>query len=340
MKHTYIICEIGVNHNGDIQLAKRMIDESYRCGCDAVKFQAFKTSKLVAKDTSLAEYQRENTSKKVKKQYDMLKQYELSESSFIELKKYTDSLKLDFIVTPFDFESLDFLKQKLKLKLIKFSSADLNNYPLIQKAIDYGMSMILSTGMSTLKGIQDTVQFIEKSHGTIEAILHCTTSYPTNYDEVNLNVIDTLKDNFNYKIGYSDHTIGELVPLSAVAKGAQVIEKHVTTSCDLEGPDHKASMEFTDLKKMIDKIRLLEVALGNPEKVITESENKNKNIVIKKIVASHDLNKGTLLKLDDLDYLRSEIGIEVKHVYEILNKEIILDISKNSPITWEMLKNE
>lgn len=340
MNHTYIICEIGVNHNGDMNLAKEMIKMSKKCGCDAVKFQAYKTEDLVKENTFLAEYQKSNLRKEKNSQFNMLNKYELSEDNFMELKKISDSLNVDFLVTPFDLHSLQYLSEKLRLKKIKISSADLNNYPLLQAAIKLNMSVILSTGMATLEDIKSSVNFIEKNNGNIDGILHCTTSYPTIWEDVNLNVIDTYKKEFFYPVGYSDHTVGDLIPVCAVAKGATIIEKHVTLSRDLEGPDHKASMEFADLKIMIEKIRTLEMSLGDGVKIITDIENKNKNIAIKKIVAGHDININHILNYDDFNYLRSNDGIEVKFVDKLIGKKCKKGIKKGDPILWEMIDSD
>ena len=340
MKHTYIICEIGVNHNGDVKLAREMMKRSKECGCDAVKFQAYKTENLVKKDTFLADYQKNNLTKDKSSQFNMLNKYELKENDFIELKKMAESLDVDFLVTPFDAESLKYLSEKLKLNKIKVSSADLNNFPLLLDAIKLNMSVILSTGMATLEDIKSTVKYIEQNNGHIDGILHCTTSYPTQWDDVNLNVIDTYKKEFSYPIGYSDHTIGDLIPLGAVAKGAAIIEKHVTLSRNFEGPDHKASMEFDDLKVMIEKIRTLEISLGDGVKKITDIEIKNKNIAIKKIVAKCDIHKGHTLSYEDFNYLRSNNGIEVKYVHELIGKKCKMEIKEGEPVLWEMIVSD
>jgi sialic acid synthase SpsE len=337
---TYIICEIGVNHNGDFNVAKQMIDEAFNAGCSAVKFQAYKTSMLVKENTKLADYQKENVEPTTNSQYEMLKNYELSEEQFFNLENYTQKIGLDFLVTPFDSASLLMLKNNLNLKVIKISSSDLNNYPLIKEAIGLNLEMILSTGMATLSDIKDTIKFITKHKGRIAGILHCTTSYPTNLEEVNLNIIDMFIREFPFTIGYSDHTIGDLVPISAVAKGARIIEKHVTLSKNLPGPDHKASMEFDDLKHMIDKIRNLELALGIENKQPTITELKNKVVAIKKIHLKRDISMGEVLQEEDLYFLRANDGIEVKHVYEVIGKKANMKLIKDSILNWDMISSD
>ena len=263
MNHVYIIAEVGVNHNGDIRLAKQMIDAAKDAGVDAVKFQTFIAENLVSSCAEKADYQKETTGSD-ESQLDMIKKLELSFDDFAELKSYCASRNLDFMSTPFDFESIDFLAE-LGQEIFKIPSGEITNLPYLLEIGKLKQKVILSTGMSTLSEIADALKIL-KDAGTAEiTLLHCNTAYPTPYEDVNLNAMHTLKDVFNIPVGYSDHTPGIEVPVAAVAKGAVVIEKHFTLDKNMEGPDHKASLEPDELKQIVTAIRNIEKALGRTE---------------------------------------------------------------------------
>lgn len=327
----FIIAEAGVNHNGDITLAKKLIDVAVDSGVDAVKFQTWKTELIVTKDAIQAEYQTENTGKK-ESQFDMLKRLELSCDDFRELKNYCDKKNILFISTPDEFESADFLSQLQDM--FKIGSGELTNIPFLKHIGKYGKRIILSTGMGTLGEIEKALFTLIKAGTKKENItlLHATTMYPTPMNEVNLNAMLTIKNAFNIKVGYSDHTMGIEIPIAAVALGAKVIEKHFTISRDMDGPDHKASLEPQELKQMVESIRNIEKAMGNGEKTPQQSEISNKKVVRKSIVANREIKKGELLNEENLTTKRvgsglsSELWDEViglKSNYEFQKDELI-----------------
>ncbi|WP_290138215.1 N-acetylneuraminate synthase [Allocoprobacillus halotolerans] len=295
MDKTYIIAEAGVNHNGDINLARQLIDAAAEARVNCIKFQTFKTSQLVSKYAQKAEYQKK-TDIKNETQFDMLKKLELSFDDFYELKNYSEMKGLDFCSTSFDIESTEFLA-KLHMPFWKIPSGEVTNLPYIIKIAKYNEPMIMSTGMCTMEEIEFIVKIIRKYNNQELTLLHCNTEYPTPFEDVNLKAMNTMKDKFNVRVGYSDHTKGIEVPIAAVALGAKVIEKHFTLSRHMEGPDHKASLEPNELKEMVTSIRNIEKALGLEEKKVSQSENKNKCIARKSIVAKKVLERAmSLLK--------------------------------------------
>lgn len=307
MSKVFIIAEAGVNHNGDINIAKRMIDVACEVGVDAIKFQTFKTEKLVCANAEKAEYQKETTEKN-ESQAEMLKKLELSKDEHVELIQYCNKKKIMFLSTPFDEESIDLLVE-LKLPIIKIPSGEITNYPYIRKIGQLRKKVILSTGMSTLEEIADVIEVL-KNNGTEEiTLLHCNSQYPTPMEDVNLNAMITMKDTFHLNVGYSDHTLGIEVPIAATAMGATVIEKHFTLDRTMEGPDHRASLEPDELKTMVRAIRNIEKALGSKEKKVSQSEDNNVKIVRKSIVASKSINKGDLFTEENLTTKRPGTGI-------------------------------
>lgn len=304
----FIIAEAGVNHNGDINLAKKLIDVAVEAGVDAVKFQTWKTELLVSKKASQAEYQIENTGIK-ESQFDMLKRLELSYDEFIELKKYCDSKNIMFLSTPDEFESADFLANLQDI--FKIGSGELTNLPYLKHIGNMNKKVILSTGMGNLGEIEKAITVLINADTKKENItlLHATTMYPTPMNEVNLNAMLTIQKAFNMNVGYSDHTMGIEVPIAAVALGAKVIEKHYTLSREMEGPDHKASLEPNELKEMVNAIRNIEVALGNGEKLPQVSEKENIKVVRKTIVANKNISKGEYYTIDNLTVKRVGYGL-------------------------------
>lgn len=279
--YTFIIAEAGVNHNGELHLAKKLIDGAVDAGADAVKFQTFKAARLVCEHASQAEYQKVNTGEKTT-QLEMLRNYELAEESHRTLIAYARQKGILFLSSPFDFESIDLL-DRLGLKILKIPSGEINNLPYLRKIGGLGKELILSSGMADLGEIEDALDVLEDSGTPLERItvLHCNTEYPTPFEDVNLMAIRTIAEAFRVKVGYSDHTLGLEVPIAAVALGAEVIEKHLTLDQDMEGPDHKASMEPHDFKKMVRAIRNIERALGDgiKKQVFTKSgESRQKKI--------------------------------------------------------------
>lgn len=308
MKHTLIIAEAGVNHNGSIVMAKQLIDAAAIAGVDYVKFQTFKAEKLVTKDAKQADYQQRNAADD--SQYSMLKKLELSEAQHEELIAYCMEKGLKFLSTAFDMESVEYL-HSLRLGLWKIPSGEITNYPYLKAIAQYGKPVILSTGMCEMEDVQNAVDVLCK-HGLKKeqiTVLHCNTEYPTPMQDVNLKAMQEIKDAIGVKVGYSDHTQGIEVPIAAVALGAEVIEKHFTLDRTLPGPDHKASLEPNELKAMVDAIRNIEQALGDGRKHVSESERKNMAIARKSIVAARDINHGEMLTEDNLCVKRPGNGI-------------------------------
>jgi len=302
----FIIAEAGVNHNGSIKLAKKLVDIAKEADVDAVKFQTFRAKEIVSLNSKKANYQYRA---KEKTQYEMLRALELSFDDFRELKRYCDNSNIEFISTPYDIKSVEFLNE-MGVKRFKVSSADLINKPLIEAIAKTKKQIILSTGMATLGEIERTISLIYNLGSKNIILLHCTTSYPTPYDQVNMNILNTLKNSFGLPIGYSDHTIGIEVPIMAVSMGAKVIEKHFTLDCTMEGPDHFASLEPNELKKMVKAIRNVEKAFGIKRKKITDNEKKNILYMRRSIHTSVDIKTGEEIKDNNIKITRPFNGIE------------------------------
>ncbi len=321
MERTIIIAEAGVNHNGDINLAKRLIDAAVEAGVDYVKFQTFKASKSVTADAGKADYQKQNTGNTSETQFEMLRKLELSEAQHYELMHYCKERNINFLSTAFDLESLDFLKE-LGLSLFKVPSGELTNLPYLEKIARLADSLILSTGMSTLGEIEDAVTVLRANTGAQITILHCNTEYPTPFSDVNLLAMNTIKRHFNLTIGYSDHTIGIEVPIAAVALGAKIIEKHFTLDRNMDGPDHAASIEPDELKAMVSAIRNIELALGESIKEPSASELKNINIARKSIHLSRAIEAHEILSEGDFQMLRPGDGISPMKYRQFIGKKI------------------
>lgn len=318
MEKVFILVEAGVNHNGCLETAKKMIQVAKDSGADAIKFQTFKAEKLVSKFAEKAEYQKNNT-QVIETQLEMIKKLELTFENFRELKKYCEELGILFLSTPFDFDSIEFLKE-LKMEIWKIPSGEITNLPYLRKVGKIAKKIIISTGMCELFEIEEALNVLKASGVNDIAILHCNTEYPTPMKDVNLRAMQTLKQKFNQKIGYSDHTLGIEVPIAAVALGAEIIEKHFTLDKSMIGPDHKASLNPIELKNMIDSIRNIETALGSANKFVTESELKNKNIARKSIVAKKNISQGEVFTEDNLAIKRPGNGISPMKWDEVVGK--------------------
>lgn len=328
-----IIAEAGVNHNGSILIAKQLVDAAVEAGVDIIKFQTFKTEKLVSKAAKKAEYQKKNIGDGNDSQYEMLKKMELSPENHEELIVYCKEKGIRFWSTAFDFESMDYL-HSLRLGLWKIPSGEITNYPFIRKIASYGEDVIMSTGMCEEQDIQNAIDVLTKYGIKKEQItlLHCNTQYPTPYSDVNLNAMNSIKTKFGTKVGYSDHTQGIEIPIAAVALGAIVIEKHFTLDRNLPGPDHKASLEPSELKAMVASIRHIEQALGDGIKKVSDSERGNISVARKSIVAACPIRKGELLTEDNLTVKRPGIGLSPMLWEQVLGTKAVKDYEKEDLI--------
>lgn len=333
MQKTLIIAEAGVNHNGSMESAKKLIDVAAQAGVDYVKFQTFKTENLVSKSAQKADYQQRNMNDGDTSQYAMLKKLELSPEQHLELISYCQAKGVKFFSTAFDLESIDFLAS-LQLGLWKIPSGEITNYPYIKKIAQYKEPVILSTGMSTPNEINDAVAILLKFGVTKEqiTILHCNTEYPTPMADVNLKAMQTMKVDLGLQTGYSDHTQGIEIPIAVVALGATIIEKHFTLDRSMDGPDHKASLEPVELKAMVSAIRNVEQALGDGKKTVSLSESKNKSIARKSIVAARKIEKNELLTEENLTVKRPGDGLSPMQWEEVLGMYAIRSFEADEQI--------
>lgn len=321
-----IIAEAGVNHNGDINLAKELVDAAAEAGVDYVKFQTFNSKKLASKKAQKATYQKENTKNNDESQLIMLQNLELSKEAHFELISHCNSRGIKFLSTGFDLESITFLND-LKIDLFKIPSGEITNLPYLRTIGSYKKPLIISTGMANMKEIEDALNVVLDA-GTNKkdiTILHCNTEYPTPMEDVNLRAMLTIRDKFKVNIGYSDHTLGIEVPIAAVSLGATVIEKHFTLDKTMDGPDHRASLEPSELKAMVKAIRNIELSLGNGIKEPSKSEKKNKTIARKSIVANKDIKKGEIFTSDNLTTKRPGSGISPMRWDEVIGKRATKD---------------
>lgn len=316
MNKVFVIAEAGVNHNGDISLAKQLVDVAVAAGADAVKFQTFKAEKLVCKNAEKADYQKETTNQ-AESQLEMLKKLELTEEMHNQLIDYCKEKGILFLSTPFDVDSVDYLIE-LGIEIIKISSGEITNYPYLRKIAQTGKKVILSTGMSSLEEVREAVAVLEEYGNKDVAVLHCNTEYPTPFEDVNLKAMLTMRDELGIEVGYSDHTPGIEIPIAAVAMGAQIIEKHFTLDKTMDGPDHKASLEPHELKAMISAIRNVESALGTGVKKPSNSEQRNIGIVRKSIAAKNEIKKGEVFSEENLVTKRPGTGVSPMKWNEII----------------------
>ena len=318
MSRVFIIAEAGINHNGDIECALHLCDAARHAQVDAIKFQTFKTEKLLTRKASMAPYQKQNLGEDVS-QFEMAKKLELSYTDFEKIKHYCDKIGLLFLSTPDEEESLDFLAT-MDVNPLKVGSGEITNIPFLRRVGRKNRDVILSTGMSCLGEIEKAYSVLMESGVLSVALLHCTSNYPCPMEEVNLKAMKTMAKVFDVRVGYSDHTQGIEVPIAAVAMGATIIEKHFTLDKNMQGPDHRASLEPHELKAMVHAIRNIEKALGNGIKKPSPSELKNKPIVRKSIVAVRSIRKGEVFTEENLAVKRPGDGISPMRWDEIIGK--------------------
>ena len=321
MDKVLIIAEAGVNHNGSLDNAKKMVDAAKNAGVDIVKYQTFDVDSMTSKNADMAEYQKENIGA-VKSQKDMLLGLTLNKDEYRELSDYCVEKNIKFLSTPFDIDSIYFLNE-LGCDIWKISSGEITNYPYLVEIAKTGKPIILSTGMCELAEVEAALNLLKENGAGEVSLLHCTTEYPTPYEDVNLKAMQTLKDKFGLMVGYSDHTKGIEVPIAAVAMGATIIEKHFTLDKNMEGPDHKASLEPDELKAMVDSIRNIEKALGNGVKKPANSEIKNIAIARKSIVAKSDIAEGEIFTEDNITTKRPGNGISPMKWNDVLGTKAI-----------------
>lgn len=358
---TLIIAEAGVNHNGSLDLAKKLVDVAAESGADIVKFQTFKAASLASSQASQAEYQVRNTGV-AESQLAMLKRLELSYQDHLQLLSYCNQKNIEFLSTAFDIESLNFVVDNLGVRRLKLPSGEITNAPLILEHAKTGLPIIVSTGMASLSDIEQalgiiafgyiadsgelpSVETFEQAYYSEEgkaalrekvSILHCTTEYPAPLDTINLNAMDTLSSSFKLQIGYSDHSEGIIVPIAAVSRGAHIIEKHFTLDKNMEGPDHKASLEPNELKDMCQAIRAVEQISGDGLKGPRPNEYKNRAIARKSIIAAKNISKGDIFDESNICIKRPGGGVSPIHYWDVLGSRATKDIAVEEPIAFEM----
>jgi N,N'-diacetyllegionaminate synthase len=331
----FVIAEAGVNHNGSLEMAKKLIDAAKDAGADAVKFQAYKTDRLVTREAQKAEYQ-----KKVGKsnsQYDLLKKLELGENEIRELFHYSKKKGIIFLASAFDVESVELL-DLIGVSALKVASGEITNFPFLECIAEKRKPVIISTGMSSLSEIEGAVDVFTAKGCKDIILLHCVTSYPAKFENLNLKKIVFLKEHFNFPIGFSDHTIGTVIPVAAVTLGSALIEKHLTLDKSLEGPDHSASLEPSEFKQMVNDIRVTEKALfDSTERSVEEEEIKK--LVRKSIVAKVSIKKGTLISEGLLDFKRPGTGISPQFLNKVVGKHAKSDIALDELVTLDKLSD-
>ena len=336
----YIIAEIGANHNGDIELAKKLIDAAKECGADAAKFQSWTPQSILSK-IEYKNNQTYNDGDGGKKHFgslkEMVKKYYLSESEHLELKQYCEIIDIDFCSSPFSNEEVDMLNA-LDVPFFKVASMDINNFELLKHVANYNKPVLLSTGMSTLEEIIDAVNVIEKQGNNQIIILHCISIYPPKYKDINLNNIKMLQETFDYPIGFSDHSIGTSIPLSSVSLGACVIEKHFTLDKDLPGWDHEISANPSELKEIVRESKNIQKSLGSFSRIISKDEEDKKKKFRRSIITAKKLNTDHILTLEDVCHKRPGTGIPPNKLDKILGKKIVNDIEEDVVLNWEDLK--
>ena len=350
----FIIAEAGVNHNGSVSLARDLVDVAVASGADAVKFQTFDPAAMTTQSAPKADYQKKNTGS-VESQREMLNRLVLEKTTYRELKRYAEKSGLHFLSTAFDSKSLNFLSEDLDLKILKIASGEITNGPLLLEFALTNAQLILSTGMSSEHEVRDALAVLafgyvgeglptpssfsaamDSDEGQTAlreklTLLHCTTQYPAPYDGVNLRAINTLKEEFQVRVGYSDHTLGTVVAPSAVASGARVIEKHITLDKALDGPDHLASLEPNEFKEMVEAIRLVESALGDGRKMPHPCEIENRAVARKSLVATRDISRGSELQASDLTAKRARFGISPMEFWSLVGTQAKKDFEFDEP---------
>lgn len=334
----YVIAEIGANHNGNIELAKKLIDKAVECGADAVKFQSWTPTSLICKE----EYDKNQTyNDSPKKHFGSLKamveKYYLREEQHFELKEYCDKIGVDFCSTPFSKEEVDLL-MKLNVPFIKVASMDINNLELLRYMAKQNKPIILSTGMSTLGEIEKAVEVIEEEGNNQIILLHCISIYPPAYEDINLNNILMLEKTFNYPVGFSDHTIGTSIPLAAVALGSCIIEKHFTLDKDMPGWDHEISADPEELEVICKESKNIVKSMGNFKRIVSEAEKEKLKKFRRSIIIARNMKKGEEIKLEDLEFKRPGTGIRPDELSYVIGKVVIRNIEKDEILKWEDIK--
>jgi len=335
MPHVFIIAEAGVNHNGSIDLALRLVDAAKASGADAVKFQTFRADLLATRSAHKAPYQ-ERTTANSESQFEMLHRLELDTAAHQRLIDHCRKIGIQFLSSPFDMESADLLAT-MKVPLFKVPSGEITNFPFLQHIAHKGRPVILSTGMSTLGEVEEAVRVLQEAGASKLTLLHCITEYPAPYDEVNLRAMQTLKSAFGLPVGYSDHTPGIDIAIAAVALGAEVIEKHFTLDRTLPGPDHAASLEPDELQQMVAAIRHVEAALGSGIKAPAPCELPNITVARKSVVAARSLAAGYRIAIGDLDIKRPGNGLAPKLLPALIGRTLRTAIAKDEIISWDHL---
>lgn len=330
MRHVCIIAEAGVNHNGSFELAQKMVDVAKDAGADYVKFQTFKPKELVSKFAEKAEYQKKTTDAE-ESQLEMLRKLTLTNDNFIALKEYCSKVGIGFLSTPFDLDSISFL-ETFNMDFWKVPSGEVTNLPYLEAIVKTGRKIVMSTGMCSIQEIKSAVTVLEKFSVPEIILLHCNTQYPTPYEHVNLSAMNTIKEATGKAVGYSDHTQGLEVPVAAVAMGATVIEKHFTLDKSMDGPDHKASINPAELKRLVISIRNIEKAIGTGKKELSPSEIENKVIARKSIVASREIKKGEILTDKNMTTKRPGNGISPMQWHMVLGTSAIRNFSEDELI--------
>ena len=359
MPSTYIIAEIGVNHNGDIDVAKKLIHAAKNSGSNAVKVQIFKANNVVNKNTELAVYQQREG---LKNQHDLLRKLELNHADFIELQKECKKISIDFLASTFDSESMEFAVNELALNYLKIASGELLNAQHLYAAGASGLPIILSTGMASIGEVERALSYIcygilgilpNKTLKSTEILalkenwmkvqsrvklMHCSSNYPANFSQLNLRAIQTLKNSFGLEVGYSDHTSGSVASVVAVALGANLIEKHITLDKRSNGPDHAASLNVEEFTQLVSDIRNTELTFGEYRKIPSLEELGTRKVVTRTLFSAIDLSRGDSISTDSMIPIRSQSGIDAEYFFEILGRTLAKDIKKGTPINWGDLK--
>ena len=336
----FIIAEIGVNHNGSVELAKEMIDAAHATGVDAVKFQLYRTDDLVTPDAGKANYQKETTGSEQADQRSMLKALELNESQHAEIHAYCEERGIQYFCTPYDIDSARFLANDLKVPLIKVASSDTTNIPFLRQLDKLGVGVIVSTGMCTMAEVaQAAEQFPETRARGEFYLLQCTSQYPAPAELANLRVMDTMRGMFDCLVGYSDHTVGNDTSVYAVARGATIVEKHFTTDRNLPGPDHRASAEPDQFRDLVERIREVEVLLGSAEKTITSAEAENKSAMQKSLYFRRPLAAGATVTEDDVAAKRPAVGLHPASIDDLLGMRLSRAVAPDEPVTLDAFES-
>ena len=329
----FIIAEAGVNHNGDINLAKKLVDMAVECGADAIKFQTFKAEESTGAFAEKAQYQKENNPNE-ESQLEMIRKLELPFESFKEIQSYCNEKNIIFISTPDGIESLNYLIS-LDVPLIKIGSTEVTNYKFLRQIGKAGKPIILSTGMSTLGEVENAVQILESTGNKDIKIMHCISDYPTKVEDLNLRAMITMKNAFAIPVGLSDHTLGFEAAIAAVALGAEFVEKHITLDRSMEGPDHKASMPPLEFKEYVKYIRNTELLLGDGIKKPTQREKQIIKAARRSIVAAYDLEKGSIITEEMIGFKRPGYGIKPEMIDILIGRELKRDLKKDEVIEWK-----